>query len=495
MKKIKITLLLLVLLSITSCDDFLSEKPDNRTEIDTPEKISELLVNAYPQDSYFDFAETMTDNVFDSGLANTLRKNEQNYNWEIQSETDTDTQAAYWDACYRAIAHANKALEAIEELGSPKSLNPQKGEALLARAYSHFMLVSFWSQRYNPATADKDLGIPYVTKPETTLVAKYTRNTMAQVFDLIQKDVEEGLPLLTNDYAEPKFHFNKEAGKAFASRFYLIKGNWDRVIELSNDLGSRPVGQLRDYASYKLDDFQTQNMRYASSDEATNLLVASPESYYARASYGGSTGSRFFLSGTKYPDLLGASTNIFGKNWLYSIYSRNSFITAFVPKFYEYFKYTNVTANIGNGFLAEVLLSNDEFFLNRIEAHVMKGQIAEANAELEYFFATRTTNYNATTDVLTQAKIVAKYPVIENEYTPFYTMTPVQTSYIKAIAETRRRDFIHEGMRWFDVKRFNIVVNHETFNKATNILIKDDKRRALQIPLHATTNGIEANPR
>ncbi len=43
--------------------------------------------------------------------------------------------------------------------------------------------------------------------------------------------------------------------------------------------------------------------------------------------------------------------------------------------------------------------------------------------------------------------MVTKYPVIANEYTPYYTMTPVQTSYIKAIAETRRRDFIHEGMK------------------------------------------------
>ena len=84
MKKLKITLSLLILISITGCDDFLSEKPDNRTEIDTPDKISELLVGAYPQMSYFDIAETMSDNVFDSGLAETLLKNEQNYNWDIQ---------------------------------------------------------------------------------------------------------------------------------------------------------------------------------------------------------------------------------------------------------------------------------------------------------------------------------------------------------------------------------------------------------------------------
>ena len=223
MKNLKITLSLLILISITSCDDFLSEKPDNRTEIDTPAKISELLVEAYPQMSYFEIAETMSDNVFDSGMPETLANNEQNYNWLIQTETtNIDTQAYYWDACYKAIAHANKALQAIDELGNPTSLNPQKGEALIARAYSHFMLVSLWSKRYNPATAASDLGVPYVTKPETELLTKYKRNTVAEVFDFIEKDIEEGLKHVTNDYKEPRFHFNINASKAFASRFYLV---------------------------------------------------------------------------------------------------------------------------------------------------------------------------------------------------------------------------------------------------------------------------------
>jgi len=124
----------------------------------------------------------------------------------------------------------------------------------------------------------------------------------------------------------------------------------------------------------------------------------------------------------------------------------------------------------------------------------MKGDIATANDELEYFLSTRTVGY-VPTDKVTEAKVVAKYPVIADEYTPFYTMTPVQTSYVKAIAETRRRDFIHEGMRWFDVKRFNIVVNHETTNKPVNTLVKDDNRRAIQIPLHASNTGVELNPR
>lgn len=71
----------------------------------------------------------------------------------------------------------------------------------------------------------------------------------------------------------------------------------------------------------------------------------------------------------------------------------------------------------------------------------MKNQITEANSELEYFLATRTSGYNPATDQLTEEKVVAKFPVIANEFTPFYTLTSVQASYIKAIAEARRRDF------------------------------------------------------
>ncbi|RZJ53015.1 MAG: RagB/SusD family nutrient uptake outer membrane protein [Flavobacterium sp.] len=492
MKNLKIALSLLILISITSCDDFLSEKPDNRTEIDTPEKISELLVEAYPQMSYFEIAETMSDNVFDSGLPSTLIRNEQNYNWEINTDaTDIDTQAYYWDACYKAIAHANKALEAIDELGNPASLNPQKGEALIARAYSHFMLVSLWSKRYNPATAATDLGIPYVTKPETDLITKYKRNTIAEVYEFIQKDIEEGLKYVTNDYKQPRFHFNIQASKAFASRFYLVKGDWDRVIALSDDLGSRPEGKLRDFSTYEPLGVEDQQLKYAASDVETNLLIVSANTIVSRVYYS----NRFNLSGLRRPEIFGANTNLFGKAYYYNFYSSNGSTTLFLPKFYEYFKYSNVTAAIGDPYVAEVLLSNDEFFLDRIEAHVMKGRIALANDELEYFLATRTPTYDPATDKLTEARVVAMFPVIQDEYTPFYTMTPVQTSYIKAIVETRRRDFIHEGIRWFDIKRFNIVVNHETSNRPVNTLAKDDNRRALQIPLHASNTGVELNPR
>lgn len=54
----------------TACNDFLDEVPDNRTVIDTPEAVSELLVSAYPDANCVFFTESMSDNVTDRG--NTL---------------------------------------------------------------------------------------------------------------------------------------------------------------------------------------------------------------------------------------------------------------------------------------------------------------------------------------------------------------------------------------------------------------------------------------
>lgn len=495
MKNIKIALSLLLLVTISSCDDFLSEVPDNRTQIDTPEKISELLVTAYPDRSYFPIAEVMSDNVFDTeSLQSVSIINEESYNWEMHTQIGNDSENSFWMASYEAIAAANQALDAIEKLGGKASLNPQKGEALIARAYNHFMLVSLWANRYNPATAATDLGVPYITKPETELLVKYKRNTVKEVFDFIEQDINEGMKYVTNEYKEPKYHFNIDAAKAFACRFYLIKGDWDKVLEYSEGLGSKPT-KIRNYTAFNAVAFAQMPIEYSRVEQETNLLVAYPNSIANR-----SAAYRFALPGNRSDEIFGTQTNMWAKPNL--IRANGQYFggtNVFVPKLYEYFKYTNLTSGVGVPYTATVLFSNDEMYLNRIEALVMKNRIAEANTELGYFLGTRTSGYNATTDILNETVVTAKYPPVADEFTPFYALTDLQKSYIKAIAEARRRDFIREGLRWFDVKRFNLVVTHNTLEYGkvvkNNVLVKDDKRRALQIPLRASDNGIEKNPR
>jgi hypothetical protein len=40
-------------------------------------------------------------------------------------------------------------------------------------------------------------------------------------------------------------------------KFFAVIGEWDKVITVSNDLGNKPVSQLRDYQSYLDVDFNT----------------------------------------------------------------------------------------------------------------------------------------------------------------------------------------------------------------------------------------------
>lgn len=58
---------------------------------------------------------------------------------------------------------------------------------------------------YNPQTADQELGIPYTTVPETEVMPDgIERGTLSQVYENINRDIEEGLPLINDEvYSVP----------------------------------------------------------------------------------------------------------------------------------------------------------------------------------------------------------------------------------------------------------------------------------------------------
>ena len=492
MKKNTLLISLVVMLFLSGCNDYLSELPDNRTILDTPEKISEILVKAYPSSSYVNFSETMSDNVFDTGnIPATSESNTRAYKWDAVTEIGRDTPSDFWDASYNAIAHANQALAAIDESGDKASLTLQKGEALMARAYNHFMLLQFFSLAYNPKTAERDLGVPYVKEAETTLIKDYTRQSVKEVMDNIQQDLEEGLKLVGSDYKQNKYHFTKNASRAFASRFYLVKGDWAKVIENSDYLGAKPTS-IRDYKAFSALGIYEKLANYSSSSVETNLLLSTQNSIYRRKI----SGDRFAFSGSKTTSVFGSGTNPAGRPWYYSTVSSNGNINDFIPKFDEYFKYTNQSAGIGLPFVNFTLLSNDEVYLNRLEALVMLNRMDEALDGYNYFLSTRTINLNTATDNQTfpQLKNFYQNKTTADEFTPFYSLTDDQKIMLKAILEIKRLDFYHEGLRWLDVKRHNIVVTHEILGEAAQVLKKDDPRRAMQLPLHVVAAGLKQNP-
>ena len=482
-------------LSFTACNKFLDELPDARTELDTPEKIQELLARAYPDALYADFCETMSDNAGDKvNLTQSSIFNTQMYSWQTNNEYSTwDTPPHYFYAAYGAIANANYALEAVENLGGGSDLNYLKGEALVARAYAHFMLGLFWCKPFNPATAATDLGLPYATKAERKVFEVYRRISVKDYYDAIEKDLTEGLPLIDNSkYSKPKFHFTKEAAHAFASRFYLVKGDWDKVISHANEaLGANPENKLRDVKGQRARTYAQQELLYASSDEPANALIVGASSLYAR----NFATNKYGLSLQKSVEVLGDNKhplNGFRATWAYTIYGNDDYRN--FPKYQEYFKFTNVSAGNGYPYDMAVLISFDEVFLNRLEAYLMKGEKAKFLTDLVVFLKKKTMQNIPDSFVLSEADMNTIYQNKGTEFDPAYTLSTQQREWLQAVADVRRAAFVFEGLRWIDNKRLGMKVVHVKGGQ-TMELPKDDPRRELQIPEDAISNGITANPR
>ncbi|MGL5272314.1 MAG: RagB/SusD family nutrient uptake outer membrane protein, partial [Phocaeicola sp.] len=301
MKKIYIKkiAILSLLCAFTACNDYLDQMPDNRAEIDTEEKVAKLLVSAYPTNGYVLACEMASDNVDDQGHANPYydRFGEQLYRWNDVTETNNESPKRVWEACYGAIACANQALSAMEEMAMTPNLAAAKGEALISRAYAHFILVNMFCHNYDERYSESDLGIPYMTAAETELNPKCDRGTVADVYRLIEKDVEEGLPLINDAfYTVPKYHMNQKAAYTFASRFYLFYKKFDKVISCANvALGAQPSQLLRDYvtlASYPR-DLKTVSTAYSGTAMKSNFLVQTAYSSLGLSFGAYYTGSRF----------------------------------------------------------------------------------------------------------------------------------------------------------------------------------------------------------
>ncbi|MFC5048098.1 RagB/SusD family nutrient uptake outer membrane protein [Aquimarina hainanensis] len=492
-KNILGTLLIAISTVLFSCDSFLDEVPDNRTQIDNAEKIAELLTKAYPEASYTTFIEPRTDNADDKGAsARELRVNTEMYFWRDVDDPDSDFPTNYWNESYKAIAQANHALAAIEELGGGSDLNYLKGEALLARAYAHFMLVNIWGKTYNPATAASDLGIPYVTEPEDIVIKDYKRNSVKEVYDMIEADLTAGLPLVTNRYNVPKFHFTINAANAFASRFYTYKGDWQKVIEHSSIvLENNAASVLRDWGGdYQNLTYSETTVRYSAIEDPSNLLLVSGGSLFGRFF----ASARYQLSSDLRADLFDNNTNpIDNKGWAYRVFGNDLFLN--IPKYDEYFRVTNAAANIGFAFTTYVLLSTDEVLLNRAEAYAMLGQDDNALQDMNTFLSIKTRQYDAGTDILSLDDIKSYYATDNGVYSPFYDIPEAQLPIIHGIAEFRRREFHNEGLRWFDIRRYNMEVIHRDFFDNEFVLTKEDNRKQLQIPADAIAFGLQPNPR
>lgn len=494
-----------------SCDDYLDTMPDNRTTLNTPKKISQLLVTAYPSANISVLAELSSDNFVDNNspevstsnkLGSMERMHDEVFAWEpVVSSSDDDSPFYVWEQCYKAIATANHALEAIEELKSQDNslnLDAQKGEALLCRAYGHFLLVNIFSQAYKDEQESKnDLGIPYVTAPETKVLVKYDRGTVADVYDKIEADINEGIELIKDEsYSVPKYHFNSSAAHAFAARFYLFKRNYEKVIYHSNFvLGSNPAAVLRDWSTV-YENSDAEAYAYINIEESANLMILPTNSIFSRVfqqyryAFNGSARAAFSGGGPVWSTWLPCFSG--GWWWTYG-----AEFGAFCSKVNEMFEYTDKIAGIGYAHVVRTEFTTDETLLCRAEALLFLNRKEEALSDLNLWCI----SHKASKE-LTESRIKNFYttgrsnivkPLNAGKMSSSFVVSADQEPIVQCILHFRRIESVFEGLRWFDIKRYGIEITHQIGNSTKDVLTWNDERRAIQIPQDVIAVGMEAN--
>ena len=508
-------------LTLTSCDDWLDKLPDNRMELQTPSDVSSLLVSAYPSSHPAYLLEMYSDNTDDCvnpSWSEASRFQAQAYNWEDITETGEDeSPQELWNRHYLAIASANAAIDLIEGKGSPAEYTEQLGEALLCRAYAMFQLSTVFCKAYNPATASTDLGLPYPTHPEKVVGTVYTRGTMEDLYGQIDKDLQRGLPLVSSNYSKPKFHFNTEAAKAFAARFYLYKGDFAKAITYATEvLGADPTAKARDWDAYSalnMND-QIRPEAWVSADEKCNFLLQTVYSEWGAISGPYRYGDKYAHSYRITYDEDIASKGPFGAantTFKQRVWSNTALAKLFHRKVPYEFEYTDLQAGIGFAHAEYAVFTTEQLLLERAEAYALSGELQKAVDDYntimkiyqnypKTFTLKQIVDFYNGVDYYTPKKATVKKHFVK----PVYTIDAEgsdQEALLQAILHLRRIMEVGEGYRMQDVKRYGIVIYRRqtntsyTISAVTDSLTVDDPRRAIQLPQDVITSGLEPNDR
>lgn len=480
---------LVTLLLCSSCNDFFKESSQDEIKPSTMDDLKSVMYkNAYPylfnSDNYLNL---LTDEVQSNGQTADIYANFQqngtpifNYNPTMFDGTEPfPDEANSWKNYYERIMGCNVIYDYIDKVsGSEADKKSARGQVLFLRAFYHLKLALIYCQIYNGKNVDPDKtpGIPLMLSMEVT--DKFPkRNTLRETYAQIEKDLLEAKDLLQDDQTvSAPFRITHTAVELLLSRMYLYMGrdeDMDNVIK---------------YATMAIEDGPTLTNLYSFKDKFGDKSIydtdVSPEVVWT---YGNSSivstayWSTSSLSQTLPPYSVSTTLqNMYDKtnDLRYKLY-----ITGYNMSSSPLFVLKKGTATNNYG---DHGLRMAEAYLNRAEALIREykkdGDASKCAQALQDLNTLRQSRYD------------------EGTYTPL-NITDADELLQTCLDERQRELCWEEGLRWFDIKRLQLSITHQSHdaegNVTTHTLKSNDPLYALPIPYDAITRNynLEQNPR
>jgi hypothetical protein len=357
-----------------------------------------------------------------------------------------------WTAAYSTISRANNIINAVDNVSANQTEKDlAKGQALFTRALAYFDLVRIFAKPYNQGGGSQ-LGVPVVTVTEIN--ATPARNTVAEVYTRIIDDLNQAKTLLATTSTATKVTASKYAASALLSRVYLYKEDYTNAIAEAN------VVTAAGYSLVTPAQLPSFYSTVGTSEEIFTLKFVSTESLGSD-----NLGNMYLKPG--YGDVRVSPE-------LVAIFEANderltNYIGPFTNSPLEFQNNKFKSQDGIQGLYSPKILRLSEVYLNRAEAYAKTSQDAEALDDL-----------NA---VRTQRGLAAIAGITGTEL-------------VDSILTERRREFMFEGHRVFDLMRNGLAVVRNYCNQPTEVSTPqctfeaDDPKLIAPIP----QAEIDANP-
>ena len=155
------------------------------------------------------------------------------------SSAASDKNSPYWYYAWSSITTANKMLNYLDEatIGTNKKLQEFKARGLILRAYAYSYLMENYQDAYLQGGKEK-LGMPLYDFYSPVQETK-ARATAEETYTFIKKDLTDALSLMESagvGFTPVLNDFDLGVVKFLLARVALWTGDWDTVIDQSNDI-------------------------------------------------------------------------------------------------------------------------------------------------------------------------------------------------------------------------------------------------------------------
>jgi tetratricopeptide (TPR) repeat protein len=241
------TIIIMTLLTFaimfTSCSDFLNTNPTDRLPADQVETLSdaEKIVNGfYINMKWNDYYGTPLMLLGETRGDDLRPRRETGGYAQIYNYEFTPSNYSYsgiWSTAYNIIMNTNVFLNiwgnipatSVDEIAQKDDL---KGQALTVRAFCHFDIARVYGYPYQ-----KDNGASLgavVGNRKFNLGEQVERSSVNQTYEFIIQDLTEALPLLSTD--KNHGNFNYWGAKGLLARVYLYMGDYDNAFKHADEI-------------------------------------------------------------------------------------------------------------------------------------------------------------------------------------------------------------------------------------------------------------------